>query len=117
MSFILQPWHLMFFVFAGWANREQQIVIESIPRALSRRTLPSGVRGQQEGFRDSVGERERSANLACVVVSYSPPDDPEDICRRVVDQRLQLQHAVLAGVEKSTPLCVVGGAGPADNFT
>ena len=28
MSFLLQPWHLMFFVFAGWANREQQEVIE-----------------------------------------------------------------------------------------
>ena len=28
MSFLLQPWHLMFFVFAGWANRQQQEVIE-----------------------------------------------------------------------------------------
>ena len=28
MSFILQPWHLMFFVFAGWVNRQQQDVIE-----------------------------------------------------------------------------------------
>jgi hypothetical protein len=28
MSFILQPWHLMFFVFAGWATRQQQEVIE-----------------------------------------------------------------------------------------
>ena len=28
MSFILQPWHLMFFVFAGWANRQQQEVID-----------------------------------------------------------------------------------------
>ncbi len=28
MSFILQPWHLMFFVFTGWANRQQQEVIE-----------------------------------------------------------------------------------------
>jgi hypothetical protein len=27
MSFLLQPWHLMFFVFAGWANRQQQEVI------------------------------------------------------------------------------------------
>jgi transposase InsO family protein len=27
MSFILQPWHLMFFVFAGWANRQQREVI------------------------------------------------------------------------------------------
>ena len=28
MSFILQPWHLMFFVIAGWATRQQQEVIE-----------------------------------------------------------------------------------------
>ena len=28
MSFILQPWHLMFFVFAGWVNRQQQEVID-----------------------------------------------------------------------------------------
>ena len=28
MSLILQPWHLMFFVFAGWATRQQQEVIE-----------------------------------------------------------------------------------------
>jgi hypothetical protein len=28
MSFILQPWHLMFFAFAGWANRQQHEVID-----------------------------------------------------------------------------------------
>ena len=28
MSFILRPWHLMFFVFAGWATRQRQEVIE-----------------------------------------------------------------------------------------
>ena len=28
MSFILKPWHLMFFVFAGWATRQQQEVID-----------------------------------------------------------------------------------------
>ena len=28
MNFLFQPWHLMFFVFAGWANRQQQEVIE-----------------------------------------------------------------------------------------
>jgi hypothetical protein len=28
MSFLLQPWHLMFFVFAGWANRQQQEVTD-----------------------------------------------------------------------------------------
>src|SRR5210317_1729571 len=28
MSFVLQPWHLMFLVFADWVNREQQEVIE-----------------------------------------------------------------------------------------
>jgi hypothetical protein len=26
MSFILQRWHLMFFVFAGWATRQQQVI-------------------------------------------------------------------------------------------
>ena len=30
MSFILQPWHLMFFVFAGWVNRQQQEVIDDL---------------------------------------------------------------------------------------
>jgi hypothetical protein len=28
MSFILKPWHLMFYVFAGWATRQQQEVID-----------------------------------------------------------------------------------------
>jgi putative transposase len=28
MSFLLQPWHLLLFVFAGWVNRQQQEVID-----------------------------------------------------------------------------------------
>ncbi len=28
MSFILQPWQLLLFVFAGWVNRQQQEVID-----------------------------------------------------------------------------------------
>jgi hypothetical protein len=28
MNFILQPWQLLLFVFAGWVNRQQQEVIE-----------------------------------------------------------------------------------------
>ena len=28
MSFILEPWHLLFIILAGWVNRQQQQVIE-----------------------------------------------------------------------------------------
>ena len=28
MSFILQPWQLLFLILAGWVNRQQQEIIE-----------------------------------------------------------------------------------------
>ena len=28
MNFVLQPWHLVLMILAGWVNREQQRVIE-----------------------------------------------------------------------------------------
>ena len=35
MNFILQPWHLLLIVSAGWINREQQAIIASATTELA----------------------------------------------------------------------------------
>ena len=30
MNFVLRPWHMLFLILAGWVNRRQQLVIESL---------------------------------------------------------------------------------------
>ena len=44
MSFILQPWQLLFMILAGWVNREQQAVVEYL-------------RTENQVFKEKFGKR------------------------------------------------------------
>ena len=44
MNFILQPWHLLHLILAGWVNRQQQQVIEYL-------------RTENQILREKIGKR------------------------------------------------------------